>query len=185
MLTIANIKTGKNIIFNGTPYAVIYHEHSKMGRAGSVLRTKLKNLITGAVLEKTFQGAETVSEADIVKTKAQFTYSEGTEYNFMDSNSYEQFSLSTESLGDNINYLKEGTEVIILNLNGNPINIELPAKVNLKVTQAPPNIKGNTAATGGKLVTLETGMQLSVPLFVEVNDSVVVNTEKGAYVSRV
>jgi elongation factor P len=185
MLNIANIKTGKNIILNGTPYAVIYHEHSKMGRAGSVLRTKLKNLITGAVLEKTFQGAETVSEADIVKTKAQFIYSEKTEYHFMDSNSYEQFSLSAQSLGDNINYLKEGTEVVILNFNGNPINIELPAKVNLKVTQAPPNIKGNTAATGGKLVTLETGMQLSVPLFIKTNDSVIVNTEKGTYVSRV
>ncbi len=184
MLNIANIKTGKNIILNKIPYAVIYHEHSKMGRAGSVLRTKLKNLITGAVLEKTFQGAESVTEADILKTKAQFIYQEGTEYNFMDSKSYEQFSLSDQSLGNNIHFLKEGTEVVILNFNGNPINIELPAKISLKVIQAPPNIKGNTAATGGKLVTLETGMQLSVPLFVELNDSVIVNTEKGTYVSR-
>ncbi len=184
MLNIANIKTGKNIILNKIPYAVIYHEHSKMGRAGSVLRTKLKNLITGAVLEKTFQGAESVTEADILKTKAQFIYQEGTEYNFMDSKSYEQFSLSDQSLGNNIHFLKEGTEVVILNFNGNPINIELPAKISLKVIQAPPNIKGNTAATGGKLVTLETGMQLSVPLFVELNDNVIVNTEKGTYVSR-
>ncbi len=184
MLNISDIKTGKNIILNNIPFAVIYHEHSKMGRAGSVLRTKLKNLVTGAVLEKTFQGAETVAKANILKTKAQFTYQEGEDYNFMDSESYEQFSLSAQSLGDNINYLKEGTEVVILNFNGNPINIELPAKVNLKVTQAPPNIKGNTASTGGKLVTLETGMKLSVPLFIEVNDTVIVNTEKGAYVSR-
>lgn len=184
MLGISEIKPGKNIILNDAPYVALYCEHSKMGRAGSVLRTKLKNLITGAVLEKTFQGAETVPEADIVKTKAQFIYKEGKDYYFMDSESYNQFSLFEKYLGNSIHYLIEGTEVSILNFNGNPINIDVPVKVQLEVIQAPPTIKGNTAATGRKLVTLETGLKTSVPLFIKTGDKIIINTEKGEYVSR-
>jgi elongation factor P len=184
MIGISDIKTGKNIILNGTPFAVLYHEHSKTGRAGSVLRTRLKNLASGAVLEKTFQGAETVAEADITKNKAQYTYREGNIYNFMDNESYEQFSLPEEALGNNINFLKEGLEVLILNFNDTPINIELPVKVTLKVVEAPPGIKGNTVSTGGKMVTLETGLKISTPLFVKEGDEIIVNTERGEYVSR-
>ncbi|MFA5961196.1 MAG: elongation factor P [Parcubacteria group bacterium] len=184
MIGISDIKTGKNIILNGMPFAVLYHEHSKTGRAGSVLRTRLKNLTTGAVLEKTFQGAEHVEEATITKSKAQFLYKENTDYCFMDNESYEQFSLSTETLGDNVDYLTEGTEVMFLNFEGNAINIELPVKMKLKVTEAPPGIKGNTVSTGGKMVTLETGKKISTPLFVEAGDEIIVNTEKGEYVSR-
>lgn len=184
MLGISEIKSGKNIILNGVPFAVLYHEHSKTGRAGSVLRTRLKNLMSGTVLEKTFQGSESVEAADISKSKAQYTYKENDTYNFMDNESYEQFSLQKEALGDNINYLKEGTEVTLLNFNDTPINVELPVKVKLKVIQAPPGIKGNTVSTGGKVVTLETGLQISTPLFVKTDDEVIVNTEKGEYVSR-
>jgi elongation factor P len=184
MLGISDIKTGRNIILNGAPYVVLYHEHSKMGRAGSVLRTRLKNLINGAILEKTFQGAETVQEADIAKTKAQYTYKEEEIYNFMDNETYEQFSLSREALEKNIDYLKEGMEISILNFNGNPINIELPIKIKLKVVEAPPGIKGNTVSTGGKVVTLETGLKVSAPLFIKEGDELIINTEKGEYVSR-
>ena len=184
MIGIADIKTGKSILLNGMPFAVLYHEHSKMGRAGSVLRTKLKNLATGAVLEKTFQGAEQVEEAQITKSKAQFLYREGVDYCFMDNESYEQFTLSKEALGDNINYLKEGTEVSILNFNGNPINIELPVKITLRVVEAPPGVKGNTVSTGGKMVTLETGIKISTPLFIKEGDEIIINTERGEYVSR-
>lgn len=184
MIGISDIKTGRNIILSGQPYAVLYHEHSKMGRAGSVLRTRLKNLMTGAVLEKTFQGAETVEEADIAKAKAQYIYKESSDYFFMDNESYEQFSLSEEVLGNLIKYLKEGTEVILLNFNGTPINIELPIKMRLKVIQAPPGVRGNTVSTGGKIVTLETGLKISTPLFIKEGDEIIVNTEKGEYVSR-
>ncbi|MDQ1283889.1 MAG: elongation factor [Patescibacteria group bacterium] len=184
MLSISDIKTGKNILWNETPYVVLYHEHSKTGRAGSVLRTRLKNLSTGAVLEKTFQGAESVEEADIAKAKAQYIYKDGEDYHFMDSESYEQFYLSEKALGNNVNYLKEGTEIIILTFNGNPINIELPIKVTLQVTEAPPGIKGDTVSTGGKVVTLETGLKVSAPLFVKTGDNIIINTEKGEYVSR-
>lgn len=184
MLNISEIKAGKNIVLDGAPYAVLYHEHSKTGRAGAVLRTKLKNLATGAVLEKTFQGADQISEADITKSKAQFLYKEGAGYAFMDNSSFEQFSLPVEALGNAVDYLIEGTEISVLNFEGNPINIELPIKMKLRVTEAPPGIRGNTVSTGGKVVTLETGLKISTPLFVNAGDEIIVNTEKGEYVSR-
>jgi len=184
MLNLSEIKSGKNIILDGNPYVVLYHEHSKTGRAGSVLRTRIKNLITGAVLEKTFQGADQVQEAEIGKSKAQYLYQEGLNYCFMDNESYDQFSLSKEVLGDSVNYLKEGTEVSVLNFNSNPINIELPVKMTLEVVEAPPSIKGNSVATGGKVVTLETGLKVTAPLFVNAGDMIIINTEKGEYVSR-
>jgi elongation factor P len=184
MLNLSDIKSGKNIVLDGTPYAVLYHEHSKTGRAGSVLRTRIKNLATGAVLEKTFQGADQVEEADVAKGKAQFLYKENGAYAFMDNESYEQFTLPAEALGNAVSYLIEGTEVVVLYFNGNPINIELPIKMKLRVTEAPPGIKGNTVSTGGKMVTLETGLKISTPLFVNEGDEIIINTEKEEYVSR-
>jgi elongation factor P len=184
MLNISDIKAGKNIVHEKAPYAVLFHEQSKTGRAGSVLRTKLKNLITGAVLEKTFQGADQVEEADISKSKAQYLYQEGDNYAFMDNESYEQFTLPKSVLGPATDYLIEGTEIVVLNFNGTPINIEIPVKVTLKVVEAPPGIKGNTVSTGGKVVTLETGLRISAPLFVSEGDSIIINTEKGEYVGR-
>lgn len=184
MLTIGDIKIGKNIIFNDAPYKVLYTEHSKMGRAGAVLRTKLKNLLNGAVLERTFQGAEKVDEADITSSKAQYLYQEGNNFCFMDSENYDQFTLSKDVLADATNYLVEGTDVTILNFNGNPINLEIPIKVKLKVVEAPPGIKGDTVSTGGKVVTLETGLKINAPLFVKEGDTLIVNTERGEYVSR-
>jgi elongation factor P len=184
MLNLSDIKSGKNILWEGQPFVVLSHEHSKTGRAGAVLRTKLKNLLTGAVLDKTFQGSEKVDEADMSKTKAQFLYKESNDFNFMDNTSYEQFSLSTEVIGDASSFLLEGTEVTVLNFNDIPVNIELPIKVTLTVVEAPPGIKGDTAGTGGKVVTLETGLKISAPLFVNEGDKIIVNTEKGEYVSR-
>lgn len=185
MLSISDIKTGKNIILNGEPFSVLYHEHSKTGRAGAVLRCRIKNLATGAVLEKTFQGADKVEEADIVQTKAQYLYHDNTGFVFMDNESYDQFALSDEGLGESKNFLIEGTEVSVLNFKDNPINIELPIKIKLKVVEAPPGIKGDTASGGGKTVTLETGLKITTPLFVKTGDEIIVNTEKGEYVSRV
>jgi elongation factor P len=185
MLSISDIKTGKSIVFNGEPYVVTYHEHSKTGRAGAVLRTKLKNLKTGAVLDKTFQGSDKVDEADMTTSKAQYLYNEGGEnYFFMDSESYDQFSLPKDVIGNAPDFLVEGTDVTILNYNSTPINVQIPIKVKLKVVEAPPGIKGDTVSTGGKMVTLETGLKISTPLFVKEGDTVIVNTEKGEYVSR-
>lgn len=163
---------------------VLSSQHSKTGRAGAVLRTKLKNLVTGAMIDKTFQGSDKVDEADISKSKAQYLYKEGELYNFMDTATYDQFSLSQDVIGNLTLWMIEGTEVTVSNFNSNPVNIELPVKVTLTVTEAPPGLKGDTASSGDKLVTLETGAKVTTPLFVETGDKIIVNTEMGTYVSR-
>lgn len=184
MLNLTDIKTGRKIIYNGEPYLVMDYQHSMVGRGGAVMRTKLKNLLSGAIIDYTFQGAEKVEEAEISKSHAQYLYRDGDEYHFMDTETYDQFSLSKKVLGSMPDYLIEGTEVSILNWDGKPINLELPIKMTLKVTDAPPGIKGDTASGGGKVVTLETGIQVTTPLFVKAGDSIIINTEKGTYVSR-
>ncbi len=185
MLNLSDIKTGKTISLNNEPYLVIFHQHSKMGRAGAVLRTKIRNLKTGAIMEKTFQGADKIEEAEISKSKAQYLYKEGENYFFMDNANYEQFSLSQSVLGNLTNYLIEGTEATILNYNNNPINMELPVKMEFRVMEAPPAIRGNTADGGTKLVTLETGIKINTPLFVKEGDVIRINTETGEYAERV
>lgn len=184
MLNLSDIKTGKAITFNGEPYLVTFHQHSKTGRAGAVLRTKLRSLKNGVVLEKTFQGADKIEEADIAKTKAQYLYRDGSDFAFMDSTSFEQFSLSKSVIGDLAKYLVENTEVTVLNYNNQPINIELPVKMEFKVVEAPPAIRGNTADGGTKLVTLETGIKVNTPLFIKEGDILRINTETGEYVER-
>ncbi|OIP59189.1 MAG: elongation factor P [Candidatus Moranbacteria bacterium CG_4_9_14_3_um_filter_45_14] len=184
MLNMTDIKTGKKIIWNNEPYVVLEYLHSKIGRGGAVMRTKLKNLLSGVIIDYTFQGAEKVEETEISKSHAQYLYHEGDDYHFMDTVSFDQFSLSKEVLGDTTMYLVEGTEISVLNWNGRPINVDPPVKVTLTVTDAPPGIKGDTASGGGKVVTLETGLQITAPLFIKVDDRVIVNTEKGTYVSR-
>ncbi|PIU79387.1 MAG: elongation factor P [Candidatus Moranbacteria bacterium CG_4_10_14_3_um_filter_44_15] len=184
MLSLSDIKTGKTITLAGEPYAVIFHQHSKISRAGAVLRTKLKNLRTGAILEKNFQGSDKIEEAEIGKSKAQYLYREGKNYFFMDNVSFEQFSLPKSVLGNLTNYLIDGTEVIILNYNNNPINIELPIKMEFRVAEAPPAIRGNTADGGTKQVMLETGIKVSTPLFIKEGDIIRINTETGEYAER-
>ncbi len=184
MLNLSDIKAGKLILLDGEPHKVLTNEHSKMGRMGAVMRTKLKNLITGAVFDKTFQGADKVDEASVTTTKAQYLYREGNEFVFMDTATYEQFSLDARVVGDATAYLTEGLEVSIMIFNDQPIDLRLPAKVTLTVTEAPPSIKGNTSSGGDKLVTVETGVKITTPLFVEAGDKIVVNTDRGTYVSK-
>lgn len=184
MLNLTDIKTGRKIIWNNEPYLVLEYLHSMIGRGGAVMRTKLKNLLSGAIIDYTFQGAEKVEEAEISKSHAQYLYHEKDEYFFMDTVSYDQFSLPKSALGNMPMYLVEGTEVSVLNWDNRPINVELPVKITLTVTDAPPGIKGDTASGGGKVVTLETGLQVTTPLFVKVDDRIIINTEKGTYVSR-
>lgn len=184
MLNLSDIKTGKTISLNNEPYLVIFHQHSKTGRAGAVLRTKLRNLKTSAILERTFQGSDKIGEADIAKTKAQYLYREGDNYFFMDNVNFEQFSLPKSVLAESAKYLLEGTEITILNFNSQPINIEIPIKMEFRVVEAPPAIRGNTADGGTKQVTLETGIKVNTPLFVKEGDIIRINTETGKYVER-
>lgn len=184
MLSITEIKNGKKIVLNNEPYEVIDYLHSKIGRGGAVLRTKLRNLTTGAVLEQTFQGADKIEEASISKAKAQFLYKNGESCEFMDNESYEQFTLDEKVMGEAKGYLVEGTEVTLLMWNGQPLTVELPAKVTLEVVDAPPGLKGDTASGGDKVVVVETGLQITTPLFVKTGDKIIINTERGTYVSR-
>jgi len=179
------IKTGRRVVLNGEPFEVIYHEHSKTGRAGAVLRTKIRNLKTGSVQEKIFHGSDKVDEANIEKIPSQFLYSDENHCYFMDMETYDQITVDKSALKDSLNFLTEGLDVTILNFDGNPINIELPVKVELEVVEAPPNIKGDTQSGGDKLVTTETGLQITVPLFIESGDKILVNTQRGEYVSKV
>ncbi len=184
MLSITDLKSGTKITLEGDPYVVVSYAHSKMGRGGAVVKTKLKNLRSGAIFEKTFQGADKLEEADLSRKKATFLYSDDTLAYFMDCDTYEQFDIPLEKIGDNTNYLIENATIDILEFNGEPINIELPIKMSFRVVTAPPGVKGNSAGSVTKKVTLETGATIDVPLFIKENDQVVVDTRDGSYVER-
>jgi elongation factor P len=185
MLNFNEIKLGSIVKINNAPYTVVASQHLKMGRGGAVLKTKLKNLLNGSVLEHTFKGSDKAEEADIVRSKSDYLYNEGEEYFFMDQESFEQFSIEEGNLGSQAKFLKEGITVDVLNFEGNPVSIKLPIKIELKVTSAPPGIKGDTASGATKQIELETGATINAPLFVNADDSIRVNTETGDYVERV
>jgi len=184
MLSLSEIKLGKIIRLGGEPYLVTKTEHHKMGRGGAVLKTKLRNLITGNMLDKTIQGSEKVDEADTEKKKANFLYKDEREAQFMDAGSYEQFSLPLDQIGDKMKFLKDGTDVDVLCFEGRPVAMEMPVKVVLKVVSAPPGVKGNSAGNVTKTAELETGVQLTVPMFINEGDLIRINTDTGEYVER-
>ncbi len=184
MIGITGIKKGSKIVYQNEPFEVIYEQHSKTGRAGAVLRTKLKNLITGAVINKTFQGSDKIEPLEIENRKAQFLYSEKKIYYFMDSENYEQFELSEEVLSDSIEFLKDGSDVDVFYFKDQPININLPIKMAFEVIESPPGVKGNTADGGSKQVTIETGTKINTPLFIKTGDIIQVNTETKEYAGK-
>lgn len=185
MLNFNEIKTGKVVKLNSDPYVIVKTDHHKMGRGGAVLKTKLRNLINGNVLEKTFQGAEKAEEALTQTKKANFLYQDKDEAYFMDNETYEQFSLSTENIGESSRFLKDGTDVDVLYFESRPVSVSLPIKMNFKVISAPPGVKGNSAGNVNKLVEIETGAKISVPMFINEGDIIKINTETGEYVERV
>lgn len=184
MIGITGIKKGSKIIYQSEPYEVIYEQHSKTGRAGAVLRTKLKNLKNGAIINKTFQGSDKVEELEIDNRKAQFLYSKGNISYFMDSSNYEQFELGQEVIGELSDFLKEGAEVDVFYFENKPVNLNLPVKLAFKVIESPPGIKGNTADGGSKQVTIETGAKVNTPLFIKTGDIILVNTETREYAGK-
>lgn len=178
------IKVGKVLVINNEPFVVIKTDHHKMGRGGAVLKTKLKNLISATVLEKTFQGNDKAEEANTSHKKANFMYCDEDNANFMDNDSFEQFTLSLDQIGDKKQFLKEGTDVSILYFDNNPVAIELPIKIKLKVTMSPPGVKGNSAGNVTKQVELETGALVNAPMFINEGDEIIINTDTGEYVER-
>lgn len=184
MLSISEIKLGKLIQINSEPYVVIKADHHKMGRGGAVLKTKLRNLINGNVLEKTFQGNDKADEATTEKRKANFLYKDDNAAYFMDNESYEQFDLPLEQIGEKIRFMKDGTDVDTLYFENRPVAMDLPIKMKFKVVSAPPGVRGNSAGSVTKQVELETGTTIAAPLFVNEGDVIVVNTDSGEYVER-
>jgi len=184
MLDFNQIKTGKVIKVNNLPYVIVKTDHHKMGRGGAVLKVKCRNLIDGNTLEKTFQGAEKADEAETEVKKANFMYKDKEEAYFMDNESFEQFSLSLESIGEKEGFLKEGTDVSVLYFNEKPVSIELPIKMEFKVVTAPPSVRGNSAGNVTKQVELETGALINVPLFINEGDVIRINTDSGEYTER-
>jgi elongation factor P len=184
MLSITHLKTGTKITMEGQPYEVLSYQHSKMGRGGAVVRTKLRNLMTGATLDKTFQGSDKIEEASLAHKDATYLYRDGDNFLFMDDTSYEQFPIKASQIGDQSNYLVEGTKTSILYYEDQPINIELPIKMDFKVVDAPPGVKGNTASGATKSVKLETGISVFVPLFIKTGDRVRLDTRTGQYIER-
>lgn len=184
MLTMNDLKAGLIIELEGEPYQILTKEFVRYAQRRPVMVTKLKNLISGKVIKKTFQQADRIAEANITKTKAQFLYKEKDDYYFMDEKTYEQFSLPKTILGKKALFLLENTAVTILNYNEKPINIELPIKMSFKVISAPPGIRGDTAQAGTKEVEIETGLKVKVPLFIKEGDIIKVDTRDGSYVER-
>ena len=186
MIDYIDIKPKKFIILEGEPYEVMSSHTKKKNRQKPSNQTKLKNLISGAVVEKAFHQSDKVEIAELESKDIKYLYNNKGEWWFCDAdNPKNRFTLSEESIGEQAKFLKENIEVESLVFNDQVIGIKLPPKVNLLVTEAPPSIKGNTSSGGNKQVTTETGAVISTPLFIEVGNLIRVNTETGTYTERV
>ncbi|MDH3213619.1 MAG: elongation factor P [Myxococcales bacterium] len=181
----SQFRNGLKLQLDGEPFVIVYFQHVKPGKGGAFVRTKVKNLKTGRVLDRRFRSGEKVEIADIDDRKMQFLYRDGEQLVFMDSDSYEQVPFSSEQVGDAKKYLLENLVVDVLFWRGQPINIELPAFIEAAVSQCEPGMKGDTASGATKPATLETGAVLQVPLFVKEGERIRVDTRTGAYVERV
>ena len=185
MLSISDIKVGTIFKYEGAPYQAVSVNHSKQARSAAVLQTKIKNLETGSMLEKNFKSSDKFDEADLTRKKANYLYREGDKYFFMDDETYDQFFLEKEMLGDKMNFIKESLQVKILYFDDRVIGIELPPKVELKVTEAPEGIRGDSTGNVTKTIEVETGYRLNAPMFIKEGEIIRINTETGEYVERV
>ncbi|WP_146551350.1 elongation factor P [Rummeliibacillus sp. SL167] len=184
MISVNDFKTGLTILVDGNLFRVIEFQHVKPGKGAAFVRSKLRNLRNGNVTEKTFRAGEKVEKAQIDTRKMQYLYASGDQYAFMDMETYEQIELSKEQLEYELQFLLENMEVFIMMYEGEILGIDLPNTVELEVTETEPGIKGDTATGGSKPATLETGLVVNVPFFVNQGDKLVINTSDGSYVSR-
>lgn len=185
MIGVGELRKGITIELDGEPYQVVDYQQHKMQQRAPVLRLKLRGLKDGKLIERTFQAYKlSLPRAEVEHRVAQYLYNDGDLYYFMDTDNYEQFPLTREQLGDALNYLKEQIEVQLVFYNGEPLTVELPTTVDLQIVDTPPGVKGDTAQGGTKPATLETGLIVNVPLFVNPNEIIRVDTRNGEYVTR-
>ncbi|NEW06228.1 elongation factor P [Paenibacillus sp. SYP-B3998] len=184
MISVNDFKTGLTILVDHDLFTVLDFQHVKPGKGAAFVRSKLKNLRNGNTVERTFRAGENVGRAHIENREMQYLYASGDEYTFMDTETYDQFSLSYEQLKWELNFLKENMNIKILSYQGEILGINLPKSVELKVVETEPGIKGNTATGASKGAKVETGLVVQVPLFINEGDILLVDTDEGKYISR-
>jgi len=184
MYSTTDFRNGLKIEFGGEPYVIVYFQHVKPGKGGAFVRTRLKNLKTGAVLENTFRSGDKVNKPDLDERGMQFMYMLENAYHFMDTKTYEQIYLDQEHMGDAANYMIENLPVKILFYRGEPIGIDLPIFIDLQIVETEPGLKGDTVSGATKPATLESGAVVQVPLFLDVGDRIKVDTRTGTYIER-
>lgn len=184
MISVNDFRTGLTIEVDNSIWQVIEFQHVKPGKGAAFVRSKLRNLRTGAIQEKTFRAGEKVNKAHIENRKMQYLYANGNMHAFMDNETYEQLELPESSIIEQLKYIKENMEVNILTYEGEVIGVDLPNSVELKVTETEPGVKGDTAQGATKAATLETGLVVQVPLFINEGEVLIINTSEGKYVSR-
>ncbi len=183
-ITTNDLRNGMTLELPEGLFSVVEFQHVKPGKGGAFVRTKLKNVRTGAVIERTFRADERVEQAIVEKREMQFLYRDSSEYVFMDSVSYEQLQVSQESLGDAANYLKESDSAVLQMFGNEIVGVDLPAAVELTVTNTDPGVQGDRVSGARKPATVETGLVLQVPLFVNTGDRIKVDTRSGEYITR-
>lgn len=184
MPTTNSIIHGIAINFRGQPWIIISTQFVNPGKGAAFTRAKMRNLKTDQILEQTFKSGEQVELADVVRKKCQYLYNDGNLYHFMDSDTYDQFSFPKNTLSEAAKFLTEGTECYALHIDGSPVSLQLPPKMDFKVIETEPGVKGDTATGGSKECVIETGTKIKVPLFIKEGDIIKINTENGTYVSK-
>ncbi len=184
MISSNDFRNGVTIEYDGQVWQVLEFQHVKPGKGSAFVRTKMKNLLTGSTVERTFNAGERVAAAKVERREMQYLYESSGEYTFMDTESFEQIGLSADQVGEGVKYLKENMTCYIVLYRDAPISVELPNSVELTVTETDPGLRGDTASGGNKPATTETGAVVKVPLFVETGDRILVDTRTGQYLGR-
>ncbi len=184
MLSTTDFRRGLKIEMDGVPYEIVDFLHVKPGKGGAFIRTKLKNMINGRVVENTFRSGEKMVKPDLESKDMQYLYREAEDFVFMDMESYEQMHAGAAQLGEKGGYLKDGMELKMLLYKGQPLDIDLPASVVLEVSETEPGVKGDTVSGATKPAQLETGITVNVPLFINIGDKIKVDTRSGEYIGR-
>jgi len=185
LIDTSDFRNGLSIILDNEIYTIVEFQHVKPGKGGAFVRTKLKNVRTGAVIDKTFRAGERMEQAVLERKTMQYSYKQDSDYYLMDLESYEMIPVSEELIGDQVKYLKESEEVTVVTHDGRIIGVELPFTVTLEVVETDPGVRGDTASGGSKPAKLETGAVVQVPFFVQIGDKIKVDTRTGAYLERV
>lgn len=184
MLTMKELRIGVAITHENEPYVVLWSDFMRTAMRKPVMRTKLRNLISGRTLELTFKPDDKIQEADLERNKASYLYLQNGEYYFMDQTTYDQFFLTADQLGDQAKYLKEGLEVQVLNYDNKPVTIQIPMKIEYTVVEAPDAVKGDTATNTNKTIKLDNGLEIKAPMFIKQGERILVSTETGDYSAR-